>query len=106
MQSILSFSDMGVSFLCGVPRGDQMTEPHQISHNIQLKSAYSSVLGDEPRYTNYTANYKGVLDYIWYTQVRHTGTSNDLVPHTTIVDYTPTTPPTTRASSTTSGTHR
>jgi len=33
-----------------------------------LKSAYYDILSEEPPYTNYTVGYKGVLDYIWYTQ--------------------------------------
>lgn len=38
-----------------------------ITHSFQLGSAYQTVLGDEPWTTNYTANFKGVLDYIWYS---------------------------------------
>mmetsp|Transcript_120360 Transcript_120360/g.245993 ORF Transcript_120360/g.245993 Transcript_120360/m.245993 type:complete len:652 (+) Transcript_120360:489-2444(+) len=38
-----------------------------ISHTFQLGSAYQSVLGDEPQQTNYTHNFKGVLDYICYS---------------------------------------
>jgi CCR4-NOT transcription complex subunit 6 len=38
-----------------------------ISHSFQLGSAYQSVLGEEPWTTNYTLNFKGVLDYIWYS---------------------------------------
>ena len=33
-----------------------------------LKSAYYDILNEEPPYTNYTVGYKGVLDYIWYTE--------------------------------------
>jgi mRNA deadenylase 3'-5' endonuclease subunit Ccr4 len=32
---------------------------------LALKSAYSSLLGREPKHTNYTVGYVGVLDYIW-----------------------------------------
>lgn len=38
-----------------------------INHSFQLGSTYQSVLGDEPQHTNYTMNFKGVLDYIWYS---------------------------------------
>lgn len=38
-----------------------------ITHSFQLGSAYQTVLGDEPWTTNYTENFKGVLDYIWYS---------------------------------------
>ena len=30
----------------------------------------SSALGVEPNFTNYTANFKGCLDYIWYSPGR------------------------------------
>lgn len=38
-----------------------------ITHSFQLGSAYSTVLGEEPWVTNYTVNFKGTLDYIWYS---------------------------------------
>jgi len=38
-----------------------------ITHSFQLGSTYQSVLGEEPQQTNYTLNFKGVLDYIWYS---------------------------------------
>lgn len=31
-----------------------------------LRSAYFDVLGDEPAWTNYTPQFKGTLDYIFY----------------------------------------
>lgn len=37
-----------------------------LSHGIRLKSAYGSLL-KEPDFTNYTGDYVGCLDYIWYT---------------------------------------
>lgn len=40
---------------------------HQVAHNLLLKSAYATLLGDEPRFTNYTVGYVGVLDYIWFS---------------------------------------
>ena len=44
-----------------------------ITHSFQLGSAYQTVLGEEPWTTNYTHNFKGVLDYIWYS-------ANNLMP--------------------------
>jgi len=38
-----------------------------ITHSFQLGSAYQTVFGEEPVQTNYTANFKGVLDYVWYS---------------------------------------
>eukprot|EP00934_Nitzschia_sp_Nitz4_P007663 Nitzschia sp. Nitz4//scaffold2_size372955//184913//186912//NITZ4_000427-RA/size372955-processed-gene-0.508-mRNA-1//-1//CDS//3329546790//7653//frame0 len=38
-----------------------------ITHSFQLGSAYQTVMGDEPIQTNFTSNFKGVLDYIWYS---------------------------------------
>jgi len=44
-----------------------LPDPMSITHSFQLGSAYQTVLGDEPIQTNYTVNFKGVLDYIWYS---------------------------------------
>ncbi|KAL9182007.1 hypothetical protein ACHAXT_012350 [Thalassiosira profunda] len=38
-----------------------------ITHQHMLGSVYSSVLGEEPKFTNYTMNFQGVLDYMWYS---------------------------------------
>ena len=38
-----------------------------ITHSFNLGSAYQTVMGDEPSVTNFTTNFKGVLDYIWYS---------------------------------------
>jgi len=38
-----------------------------ITHSFQLGSAYQTILGEEPWVTNYTVNFKGTLDYIWYS---------------------------------------
>lgn len=38
-----------------------------ITHQHMLGSVYLSVLGEEPKFTNYTQQFKGVLDYIWYS---------------------------------------
>ena len=44
-----------------------LPEAMNITHSFQLGSAYQSVMGDEPWVTNFTQNFKGVLDYIWYS---------------------------------------
>jgi CCR4-NOT transcription complex subunit 6 len=41
---------------------------HGMSHQLSLNSAYAPI--GEPQFTNYTANFSGVLDYIWYSQDR------------------------------------
>lgn len=38
-----------------------------ITHSFQLGSAYQTVMGEEPKVTNYTGIFKGTLDYIWYS---------------------------------------
>ncbi|RLN55189.1 hypothetical protein BBP00_00008614 [Phytophthora kernoviae] len=38
-----------------------------LEHNIGFASAYASVFGSEPEYTNYTGHWTGVVDYVWYT---------------------------------------
>mmetsp|Transcript_2444 Transcript_2444/g.3467 ORF Transcript_2444/g.3467 Transcript_2444/m.3467 type:complete len:622 (+) Transcript_2444:235-2100(+) len=45
-----------------------LPDPEQLTHNIQLASAYASVQGEEPSYTNHSGNFTGVLDYIWFAQ--------------------------------------
>lgn len=47
-----------------------LPELHNIVHNIELASAMETALGGEPYFTNYTATFKGCLDYIWYTPSR------------------------------------
>jgi CCR4-NOT transcription complex subunit 6 len=37
-----------------------------LNHNIPLRSSYAQV-GGEPPFTNFTSEFVGVLDYIWYT---------------------------------------
>lgn len=41
-----------------------------LSHSFNFGSVYSTVMGEEPPHTNYTVNFKGVLDYIWFS-VQH-----------------------------------
>ncbi|KAL3668366.1 hypothetical protein V7S43_006456 [Phytophthora oleae] len=38
-----------------------------LEHSIGFASAYASVFGNEPEYTNYTGHWTGVVDYVWYT---------------------------------------
>lgn len=48
--------------------------PSSITHRLPLASAYDELIG-EPKYTNYTGDFVGVLDYIWYmtTNIRAVG---------------------------------
>lgn len=41
-----------------------------IYHSLNLSSSMGSVMGAEPLFTNYTANFKGTLDYIFYSNQR------------------------------------
>eukprot|EP01127_Copromyxa_protea_P013202 TRINITY_DN3529_c0_g1_i1.p1 TRINITY_DN3529_c0_g1~~TRINITY_DN3529_c0_g1_i1.p1 ORF type:complete len:901 (+),score=138.88 TRINITY_DN3529_c0_g1_i1:76-2703(+) len=38
-----------------------------LNHKLELKSAYNEVCSEEPAYTNYTGDFVGALDYIWYS---------------------------------------
>ncbi|GAB9474773.1 Carbon catabolite repressor protein [Globisporangium polare] len=38
-----------------------------LEHNVSFASAYASVFGSEPEYTNYTGHWVGVADYVWYS---------------------------------------
>lgn len=40
---------------------------HGLKHNLDLQSSYKTILGCEPAFTNYTGDFVGVLDYIWFT---------------------------------------
>jgi len=44
-----------------------LPDPMSITHSFQLGSSYATVVGEEPPFTNYTTNFKGTLDYIWYS---------------------------------------
>lgn len=48
-------------------RGDQynVLASCRLLHNLHIRSSYA-LTGAEPAYTNYTHNFVGVLDYIWY----------------------------------------
>jgi hypothetical protein len=39
-----------------------------ISHNLQFSSAYFSIQEKEPKFTNFTHNFIGTLDYIFYSK--------------------------------------
>lgn len=41
-----------------------------IVHSIELVSAMSTAMGSEPQFTNFTAKFRGTLDYICYTPSR------------------------------------
>lgn len=57
--------DVNVELPEGAP--DVLPDAMNITHSFQLGSAYQSILGEEPKVTNYTSNFKGVLDYMWYS---------------------------------------
>mmetsp|Transcript_31940 Transcript_31940/g.42588 ORF Transcript_31940/g.42588 Transcript_31940/m.42588 type:complete len:615 (-) Transcript_31940:99-1943(-) len=44
-----------------------LPDPMNITHSFQLMSVYNMVLGEEPKMTNFTNCFKGVLDYMWYS---------------------------------------
>ena len=41
-----------------------------INHGLELSSVMATAIGSEPVFTNFTATFKGTLDYIWYTPGR------------------------------------
>merc|ERR1719335_1497903 len=38
-----------------------------LGHSLRLATAYETCNGREAQYTNYTEDFKGTLDYIWFT---------------------------------------
>eukprot|EP01083_Nonionella_stella_P090701 253415_1 len=40
----------------------------ELTHNLPLVSAYGTVFGEEPKYTNYTMHFADCLDYIFYSK--------------------------------------
>eukprot|EP01127_Copromyxa_protea_P013814 TRINITY_DN3747_c0_g1_i1.p1 TRINITY_DN3747_c0_g1~~TRINITY_DN3747_c0_g1_i1.p1 ORF type:complete len:526 (+),score=86.19 TRINITY_DN3747_c0_g1_i1:72-1580(+) len=38
-----------------------------LNHKLDLKSAYKEIASEEPSFTNYTGDFVGALDYIWYS---------------------------------------
>lgn len=49
------------------PSEDVATGLQVLTHDLTFESAYRSVLQGEPKFTNFTDNFKGTLDYVWYT---------------------------------------
>jgi mRNA deadenylase 3'-5' endonuclease subunit Ccr4 len=47
-----------------------LPDVNTINHSLELSSAMCSALGNEPAFTNFTANFRGTLDYIIYTPAR------------------------------------
>uniref|UniRef100_A0A6S9ETF7 Endonuclease/exonuclease/phosphatase domain-containing protein n=1 Tax=Heterosigma akashiwo TaxID=2829 RepID=A0A6S9ETF7_HETAK len=45
-----------------------LPSPQDLTHAIQLASAYATVQGREPPYTNHSGRFTGVLDYIWFAR--------------------------------------
>ena len=70
--------DVNVTTSDDAPR--VLPDAMNITHSFQLGSAYQTVLGEEPWTTNYTLNFKGVLDYIWYSATNILPLSVALVP--------------------------
>jgi CCR4-NOT transcription complex subunit 6 len=56
-----------------------------ITHSFQMGSSYQTVMGDEPFVTNFTTNFKGVLDYIWYSATNLRPISAAAVPDESIL---------------------
>lgn len=48
--------------ICGL-----MSNPLSFGHRLRLLSGYEICTGKEAPYTNYTEDFKGTLDYIWFT---------------------------------------
>jgi CCR4-NOT transcription complex subunit 6 len=53
---------------CTVDEEDVRFPFEALSSAVPLRSAYESVLGAEPNFTNVTADYQGTLDYIFSNQ--------------------------------------
>jgi len=49
------------------PRERESSGFKGLNHNLSLASSYGSSPIGEPPFTNYTSDFYGVLDYIWYT---------------------------------------
>jgi len=48
-------------------RNGVLPPPHNLNHKLVLSSAYATALSEEPPYTNYAGDFRGVLEYIMYT---------------------------------------
>lgn len=69
MSSVYEYLTTGI---CSLTRSDVPSDVYgvlstcNLRHGLHLRSAYS-LLGQEPSFTNYTTNFVGVLDYLWYS---------------------------------------
>jgi CCR4-NOT transcription complex subunit 6 len=72
-----------VNVMTGDDTPNVLPDAMNITHSFQLGSAYQTVLGEEPWTTNYTLNFKGVLDYIWYSAPQIVPLSVALIPDET-----------------------
>jgi len=48
------------------PRSKILPDMRDMTHRLNLASAYHAALGAEPPFTNYTSGFKGTLDYLWF----------------------------------------
>ena len=68
------YGEQGVGDVCHIlparPHPHHNAPPHhpQLTHHLALTSAYASI--GEPKYTNFTGHFVGVLDYVFYSR-RH-----------------------------------
>lgn len=69
MSSVYEYITTGT---CTLTRADVPADSYgvlgtcNLRHNLHLRSTYGR-LGQEPAFTNYTTNFVGVLDYLWYS---------------------------------------
>lgn len=54
----------------GVPRDADGGGGTSAGHDLLLASVHEACTGAEPLYTNYTASYRGTLDYVWVDAAR------------------------------------
>lgn len=47
-----------------------LPDARSITHRLPIASAYATVTGREPEFTNFTAGFRGVLDYVWFDSNR------------------------------------
>ena len=51
----------------GANPGDIFPPADRLTHSLPLRSAYATITGDEPPFTNYTGGFVGCLDYMFYS---------------------------------------
>ena len=44
-----------------------LSQTNSLRHELSLLSGYESVYKKEPEFTNFTENFRGTLDYIWFS---------------------------------------